>query len=326
MIYKRTYELISQGENFYSALHRATQEDARGFKPGDFWQIPSWVRHPFIFKVWSFIGAPNSVYLFALFLVVLSLFLMGIKIEKILFPGSSLALSLFLYPYFYLAASWENLWNPDLWSAILVLLSFSLLVSDMQIPAVLSAFFAALTRIHALAWLGLVVLYVIHRSIGERRYLYGIALVLAGIFAYVLYKLHWQKVATEHAYLVKSVASGLGTRTKWNGWDNFITQLNWRANFVTTTYTFHHYYAGILILPGIVGLTYFATRLIEDKNDSLAGSFLLALIYTIGMAFYTSIQTLKSQYWGVHFMPFVLLGVAMLLLSFFKRLNPEPMK
>lgn len=103
-IYKRVYQSMVKGENYYFALRKALEDhaDAEILLSGTYYSSPTWIRHPFIFHFYKIAGFndANNILRSALVLICLSFLLIGIGLERHFPIGTGLLVSIFAYPYF----------------------------------------------------------------------------------------------------------------------------------------------------------------------------------------------------------------------------------
>jgi len=316
-IYKRTYQLMRQGTIFYKALDIATDEDARGLEHSPFWHGPRWVRHPFLFKIWAFVGKrdPNMIFVLALLLAATGLLLVGFGLEKLLPPGTALFVAFAVFPYFFATTTWENLFSTDLWLSLFGVIAFGAFLSGMYSVASVAASLALLSKFQGIFITGLFLLAYVILGVRKRNWrpLAVFAVLTVGVL--IWYQIHWNTVAYRYPEILTEEPSKSGSEflIGWAGLSGIVGRLNWMCNFVGDLYTHFAYYASLYIPLGILGFLIpllFKRFRASTAGDALFGSAWVAsfslLIGTLGWA---------CQYWGVQVMPVALVGVVVGVLS-----------
>jgi len=314
-LYKRTYQLMLRGLNYYQALDISTDQDARDLKKSTFWSSPSWVRHPFIYRVWAFVGRTdaNAILVLALILSLFTVLLVGLALERLGLYGSGPLVTLLAYPYFVVAVSWENLFNPDLWAVMLLVLSFGLLANRWRAASIACAFLSLMCRLQAGIWLGvLLVFYLIQWRKPFARKLVAMTVAALGI-AGVLYVAHWSTIANKYPTIltVDNPSRGIGFPIGWAGWADFSRRLVWISNFMIDQYAYFLFYGVVLVFLGLCGfmVSLFTARRVNLRSSEYM-DLVAAPLFIVTFLLALALIPWSSQYWGMYVLPMSFVGIA----------------
>lgn len=307
-IYKRTYELMkNSGMSYYRALNKAKNEDARNISDPSAWSIPTpfWVRQPFVFYLWKFLGMinPQLILIFALFLFFAGFFLIALYSERHLFKGSSLLLLSIIYPFFYLSFGWEEIFLPDFWGSLFLLISVGLFLNLRFFSSLFFAQLASLCRVLYAGFYLVVFVLVVFRFAKDGLKRTVPAFFIGSLFP-VLYIFHILNVLNKHSYLLtaKTQSFGLGIIFNLNP-EQALRNLTWISNFLSYPYTFHLVHGVVWLFVSI--LLFLLSLIIKGKNVN-SGNLIFGLSVTL-FSIVFSASNHVSQYWNAILFPQVLL-------------------
>jgi hypothetical protein len=307
----KAYYLMRGGMNYYDAIIRAAQGDLRindikNGKWGRDWGIisPTHIRQPEIFYLWTAVGyfGASGIFWAALLLAI------GICLAWYwaLYPTlgqRALFIPLALFPMFTLHIEGPNLFHPDWWAAMMLLLSAAFLIRERFTEAAVFAFLSIIFRevflFYVLVVLAVATVLWVRRKLSGRVVL-GFAVAL-GVFA-LAYAAHY---FAEAPYIViKNQGSTLSTILSFQG-----LPLELKL-FGPTSYLMFEYGSGVvpgvvLAVVGLVGL-YWSTR------GSRVAQFALPLYVLLFLVFLAAVGA-SSSYWGQDIMPLAIAGCAALL-------------
>lgn len=326
-IYKRIYQLLLEGENFYLAFDRAIDEDARSIresvnkKPEDpgAWPTPRWIRHPFTFYLWKYVGFwnANDILKFALLLVSISLFLVGLGFEKIFPKGAGIVTALFVFPFFFMATGWENLFIPDLWGSIFILLAFGCLLNNFVYPAIFFSLLASMNRIPYWLWIGAMLTGLFVDFIINKRWKYLAAQIAGFSLVYASFSYHWYLILNRYPFVLTTTKpkGGFNISLKWTGFQVVYERAAVISNYLIIPFTMHHFFGIWFILAGLT--FFFLSAVLNFRNKEERKNlyvYIVPLAYVVFFLGSVVVQPHFSQYWGQHIMPLSLVGTSGLLL------------
>jgi hypothetical protein len=289
-IYKRTYELMRDyGIGYYLALNQAVNEDARNVGGSEGWLLltPLWVRQPYLFYFWRFLGSihPLLILVAAVMLLFFGLSLVIIGFESRFFKGASfLPLSL-LYPFYYLSIGWIYLFAPELWASLFMLISMGLLLFGRRVAALIFAGFSMVSRIIFAGYHLVVGGYLTIRSFIEKRRRDLIRYPLITVFFLLFPAVNYYLVKTKYSFilrgssLVKSEPTigflGISLKPSLAG---FAKSLTWISNFLAYPYTLHLYYGTAVLIVGVLAFLGKIIIMREFQDEDIIGVVLAAYI------------------------------------------------
>ena len=290
-IYLKTFYKMASGENFYVALQEAALADRRIDKLDQWISGTTMVKMPTTFYMWRLLAGSNGINIFYLSLVLTMLALVAIFYALDSTAGMRAASlgAIFVAPYLYICANWDNILFPDWWAALFGLIGIALYLRKNYIPAAVVVTIAALMR----EPMGLLIVSGILAGIIVRNYRIWLPFSISLLSFVTLYLVH------NHFTKVYVHVAGSGMSTFYHG-------IQTTAISITTSYlAFPISMIGInMVLPFLAIAAAFYLKDWEDRIlvATFLGSFTLFLFI---------IQ--PSSYWGQMFMPVVLVFLPLLL-------------
>lgn len=317
VIYLRAYEGMLDGGGYYQSLLKAGAGDARLIKEnavrnGKFYSFissPTLAREPWAFYLWRFAapqGAPG-VFLLSLLVCAASMLALHWGLRRTSFAASLIA-PVLLLPMFLFLTAWYNIFFPDFWAGIAMLVSLAFLAREKVIGAALFALAAALFRETLVFWLIAVVVYSALRAKSSRTGIRDLACAGGSFVVFVgLYALHYFQASQIIAAQANSGAGGFLARLQDSASASLVGKFLAPFSYMMWPYGFFRFSGVVLVVAGLIGwaLSFPDKRTLRWTIFGY-GAVWLTYYATIGAA---------SSYWGQQVLPFYLVGVAMLVAS-----------
>lgn len=292
----RTYYLMEKGNGYYASFRQAVEENA--FKTQVSTNIWSW-RFPYIFYLWKILPGQSGVNIFYIFILscCLSLFLAyklaytlldeKIKIAAILAPY-------LLYPYLHFAARDPTLLQTEWWGMMPILGGLYLLVNKQNLFAAVSFTIVLLTR-----ELFVIPLLIIAVSVAFQKNKRWKTLIIPGVWLIFASLIH----AINVSYQVTLASGFLTPRIHTLGKQILLATLSFGSweYLLYKMRIFVWFYAS-----GLIGVIW----LIIKKNFN---GWLLISFFIFPLTFLVVGTSIYNDYWGILYMPFVLITVPLVL-------------
>lgn len=316
----RAYYLMLHGDDYYTAIVRAAQGDARladgkhFTKEGKFslgWGSTVPLRQPEIWYFWKFIAPGGGVALLVWAALAAAGFLIAAYLALLPWVSYRALFAMFaVYPALMMGTVWLNILNPDWWATLLIMFSMLLVLRRQFIAAGVVALLAAIFREIFVLWLlALLVIAAVQALRSEKwRKTALVMLVLVLLFVPV-YVAHYQKALTYVDTKAPLSAEG-GFQRGLNMAIGLIKNpFDWKflapTSFLMYPYGSFRFPAWIFLPLGALG---FWIALRKDKQVA----FTLASYPTFWLVFYFVFGPTNS-YWGQHVMPLAVMGTGILL-------------
>lgn len=301
--YLKIFYLVDHGYSYYEASEIArTNFSGGGTITND---VFTW-RFPTIFYFWSFLfDSGKQIFTFFIFLSLCLMLASYLIAKKIIGPSFALISPILLFLYIAdIVASQSFFLHPGLWASYLFIFGVALLIYEKRLIAM--SIFSATIFIRELFLLPVFVLLMV--SILKRRwndvFCFGLPLVL---FA-AMYLIHQASV---NLHLVNmKVENTFGSRFHDYSLSIFQRMISYSMrNFVLFGQKTHY----LFFLIGILGLIFAS---LKDKRVQYILFSALAFILVLPI-----IGVEDNDYWGVTFMPLVLISTPFWLVYFKKNEN-----
>lgn len=314
-VYRDAYEYMLEGNGYYASLLKAGADDKRLIEGNvvhdgkfhGFISSPVLAREPLTFYFWRVFAPTGSqgVLLLALLACAGTLAVVHWGLKQTSLAASLLA-PVLLYPMFMLQSAWANIFMPDFWAGLAMLVSLSLLIRKQLIGAIAVALIAALFRETLVFWLGALLVYSALRvksSPGGRRDLI-VAASSTVVFA-ALYALHFYQAGQIIAEQVNTGAGGFIARLQASAATPVEVRFLSPLSYMMWPYGFFRFPGAWVAAAGVVGWAMTFGRQHALRWVIVAYAAFWMLYYaTVGAA---------SGYWGQQVLPFYLVGLALLL-------------
>ena len=282
----KTYYLMERGASYYQAFNQAVTENA--YKNGALPNLWVW-RLPTVFYLWQLVPGTWGLHIFGLFI---ALGIIGLgsayKIGLVLSGSSSYALlsSYFLYPYLHFAVRNTELMHTEWWAIIPVMIGLWAIMQKKQKTALI--FFCLALSIRELLlipFLGIVILLYLGKFPKWRLYIIPIVTCIIALFLHTIFIQHELQRTITHLTQLRTHPIGfdiIRTSLAFGSWEYYFFDLRlfrlfWMAALITVSLLRRK--LAIIILPLLLfPLTFL---LIGSSKD--------------------------NDYWGVLYMPFVLI-------------------
>ena len=324
-IYLRTYYEMAKGDGYYRSLVRAAAGDKRlidesGVKNGLFvtWaSSPTLIREPLQFYLWRLVAPNDAVGIFTFSLIACAAVMALLHWALVRFAGATAAFASWaLWPTLLLATTWHNIFFPDWWMALALLLSVAFWLRGRLYPALAAALVAALFRDVGVLWLLALGVYALVRAVRDRasdRRVPSLAGLAGAAGSLVLFAgLYWLHLRAGSAVITPNLPAPL----------TFIGRLQTSAAatlpakfLAPAEYMMFPY--GRFAIPGVAYLIaapfawWIAQRRGVERPDMLSTAVLPA--YVVFWVLFTATVGAASSYWGQGYMPLTVLGIASML-------------
>lgn len=288
----KTYYLMRSGGDFYSSFNEGMKI---AFHGDDFAvDIAGW-RQPFIFDLWERVpGNGSQIYWLGITLLSGALVASYFMAKKFLPPSLALVAPIFLWPYFHYPLVDLSILQPEWWGMGFFLIGLTWLFYRHNFLAAGFFLMAMLTRMVYFLPVGLICLIILLAKRGKQFRWLGAALVIF-LFHYLV--IYLPQVFKFHLVLFSGSISG-----------NIIAFRSALA-FSSWNYVFGPFQLllvlSFLTFPGLLaGL--------KQKSHQLETLILLtieaAIIGGILLAAYTGRMSKWNDYWGIYFIPLIIIS------------------
>lgn len=292
----RTYYLMEKGDNYYVSFNTAVRENA--FKSQASYNLWSW-RLPTVFYMWKFIPGNDAlgIYLLFLLLCVIALFSAYALCLKIIGQDKmplSLLSAYLLFPYLHFAARDQTFLQTEWWGMIPMLVGLNFFFGRRNMLSICMFTLALLTReIFVVPMVLLFLIALVYRRQSAWIFLYPI------IFLIIAIGLHAFNILKYIPY------TEVFLRGRFHGLDKTIL-------LATLAFgSWEYYFNGLRIfiifyILGIIGIF---------LNKKIATVLMLAM-FLLPLSFLLIGSSAYNDYWGILYMPFVIITVPLVLRPF----------
>lgn len=287
----KTYYLMEKGNNYYVSFATAVEQNA--FKSHVSNNLWSW-RLPTVFYLWKWLPGTNSYFIWCFFVLLASSTLwLSYEIGLLLFQKNNKRLALLMpfiiFPYFHFAVRDMTFLQTEWWGIPFIFAGIYFWLRKNNEASAISFFGAVIIR--ELFILPLLVLF-IRNLLFDRKRWWVVALPIAG---FILFELLHAQVVSQHIELV----SGFLTPRLAGG----MSLVRVTFAFASWEYMFYRFKLFLLLF----GLGWFVIFITRHKR------FLFIPFYFLPFMFLFLGTSIYNDYWGIFYMPFVLVSLPVLL-------------
>lgn len=298
----KTFYLMKRGLGFYEAYGTAYSLRAESFNqlPSDLW---SW-RKPVVFYLWHWLLPDDGFYILYLYILAycISLYLIMDIAKLYLKPPLCLIPCVLSAPVFIYGTAGYWFTFPEYWGLFFLLLGLWGIAKNNKIASVLGMTMAPLIRsLFIVSWIGVFIPLMI--SSQRKKYMY---LILSPLCFIVSIILHWKVIFTMAETLVHPLSEWLR-----GGFLHF---------WITLTFGYPLNSQWIYIIPLYLILPIVSIYI--HKKDltlwTIAGGCIVPMIFFLIIG-----PPTFRQYWGIIYLPVLLLLCSLSLSAFLHLKNPE---
>ena len=299
-VFLKTYYLIEQNVNYYDALNSAQLgRFGQHIVNGDVW---GW-RLPTIFYIWKYLPSSSGLSIYALFLILASaLLLVSYKIGR-RYLGARLAIlpSYLLFPYLHYAGRDQTFLQTEWWSVPIFVIAIYLFITRKHFYSIILLSLTVLIREVYIFPIGLIFIYLLITQKKNSR------LFLIPIIAFlILLIFHISRVN----YYIDAYGTLLSPRVVSNGL-LFVQQTLAFASWEYLLFQFRPFI--IFLVASLFGCFYIYKNI--NKNEGILWT-LTFLPFPIAFLRFGTLP--YNDYWGIIYMPTIII-LAPLLLGLFKQ-------
>lgn len=324
-IYLRAYYEMEAGDGYYRSLVRAAAGDRRlqeegAVKDGLFvgWaSSATLIREPATFYLWRLLAADGGVGILRLSLIVCAIVL-GLwhwAGQRLAGPAAAF-IPWALWPFLLVATSWHNIFFPDWWMALAVLISVAFWLRGLFYAALAAALAAALFREVAVFWLAalcvVALVGLVRDRVPETRRRARVSFAVAAGCAVAFAGLYWLHLRAGSAVIMPNLPDPVTTvrRLQISSAAPLVAKFMAPAEYMMFPYA-------RFAIPGLIFLVlspaawWVAQRHGITSSDRLTAAVLPG--YLVFWIIFTLTLGAASSYWGQGYMPLALAGLAAML-------------
>lgn len=313
-IYRSTFERMEVGVPYYQALVEAAagdlrlreERDVRGGRFYGWIQSPVQMRLPYLFYAWKFLaGNSLGVFWLAVGTCIVALASLYLGLRRYIGEAAVLA-AIAVFPLMHSVLTGADLFFPDFWAGLLVLIGASLWLLRRYALALVVLFLAGMCRDLALLGFGVFGIYACVQAVRQRGiWLRPAGVVLSGCALFLV--LLWAHFVQAGPLIARSVNPGTTVVTLLSGSSTSGFAQKFLEPIVYMDFWWSALGLGAVALP-VLGLVGWAWALRADHT---------ALIPVVGLLaawiVFTATIGAHSNYWGLMYTPLMHAGIGALL-------------